>query len=568
MIRFAAFICNVNIFAFFLAVIVFYSATVTSSDAALSPDTGSVFRSVKKTGDGIEPISQETIKVDPDVARDNCVEVDLIEIQGADSIPESILKDQIRKFEGYCVGSKEIDEIIKSITSTYIKKGFVTSRAYIPEQNAGSGILTIVVIEGKISSIVDARDGKDLSYSNVFMIEKDSLLNMRDIEQGLAQINRQFGYQAKSKIKPAKEQGKSVVVIENIKSKKIVPSFALDNSGVESTTGKYVMTFGLGVNDLFGYNDALSLSYKLNTNYRQDKNVYEKFFVSYDIPMAYWNFGINFNSGLIHYILDRGVVEITNKKSDWELSPYAKKLLFRDSQTQIHSQVDLGFKSSRNEINGAKIDQSTYQRQYLKGKLSVNHAFKNQSYLSFSLSANQGLGTQVEFTDTLGRSIATPESFPDPYYLFFILDGSFMKPVNILGSNATLNLSLKAQKTADKLFSDDFIEIGGRSSVPGFSDDNLTSSSAMYFRSILDFKDLIKPLPFLSSVYIAINSGLSFSDTEKPFSDRFISSWSAGINLNPIKSLNISLGYSQAIQYPSFFKDPVPVFDFNMSYKF
>jgi len=48
------------------------------------------------------------------------------------------------------LGASGIDNLLKTITGHYLNRGYVTSRAYLPEQDLTSGILQIIVIEGRL----------------------------------------------------------------------------------------------------------------------------------------------------------------------------------------------------------------------------------------------------------------------------------------------------------------------------------------------------------------------------------------------------------------------------------
>ncbi len=99
--------------------------------------------------------------------------------------------------------------MIKKLTKVYLDKGYVTARFYIPDQDIkNSKTLKFVVVEGKLSDIY--YNGSPASPYNyvvwsAFPGLEGHILNMRDIEQGLDQINRLISGHAKSELLPGRE---------------------------------------------------------------------------------------------------------------------------------------------------------------------------------------------------------------------------------------------------------------------------------------------------------------------------------------------------------------------------
>src|SRR3546814_5010894 len=61
------------------------------------------------------------------------------------------LSHLVADYVGQCVGKAEIDAILARITQYFIDRGLVTTRAYIPPQDLRTGLLKLVVVEGKRS---------------------------------------------------------------------------------------------------------------------------------------------------------------------------------------------------------------------------------------------------------------------------------------------------------------------------------------------------------------------------------------------------------------------------------
>ncbi|MDV0916573.1 POTRA domain-containing protein, partial [Enterobacter asburiae] len=67
--------------------------------------------------------------------------------------------------------------------------GYITSRAFLTEQDLSGGQLNIVVLEGRLEAIrLEGETPRMLKMA--FPGRVGGILNLRDIEQGMEQINR------------------------------------------------------------------------------------------------------------------------------------------------------------------------------------------------------------------------------------------------------------------------------------------------------------------------------------------------------------------------------------------
>jgi len=97
-----------------------------------------------------------------------CFEVQKINLQGATHISVSKQNQLLKPFVGQCLGASGIDTLLKTITSHYLNQGYVTSRAYLPEQDLTSGTLQAMVIEGRLQGFEPSELASKLELSMTF----------------------------------------------------------------------------------------------------------------------------------------------------------------------------------------------------------------------------------------------------------------------------------------------------------------------------------------------------------------------------------------------------------------
>lgn len=152
---------------------------------------------------------------------EGCININTVTISGADNMKPKTRKKLEAEYSGRCLGVSEIQQLLSEITRIYIEKGYATTRAYLPEQDMSTGALRIDVIEGRVESLrLKEGDKGSLYIPNAFPGVEGDVLNLRDIEQGLDQINRLASNNATMDIAPGSAEGLSVITINNQPSKR------------------------------------------------------------------------------------------------------------------------------------------------------------------------------------------------------------------------------------------------------------------------------------------------------------------------------------------------------------
>lgn len=150
-------------------------------------------------------------------ADSRCFVIKQIELKGADSLSVAARERLLQPYSGQCLGVAQLNELLKVITDHYIEKGLVTSRAYLPQQELSSGHLQVLVVEGRLEGLKGA-EGSELSSRELAMAfpgKTGELLNLREIEQRVDQLNRLPSNQAQMELAPGKAVGGSEILVKN-----------------------------------------------------------------------------------------------------------------------------------------------------------------------------------------------------------------------------------------------------------------------------------------------------------------------------------------------------------------
>ncbi len=195
----------------------------------------------------------------------------------------------LKPFIGKQLGQRRINLLIRRLTEAFVKHGWITTRAYLGEQNLKSGVLKVKVVPGKIEAFTlngkplapiaqaeldasrqhPAGGGAFTDAGTLFAFPEGvgDVLSLPDIEQGVQQINRLRRNQAQVQILPGQAPGDSIIALTNQSGDSVYYSLGMDNYG-SHLTGVTRNRAGIEADNLLGLQESLSLNYidSLETN--------------------------------------------------------------------------------------------------------------------------------------------------------------------------------------------------------------------------------------------------------------------------------------------------------------
>ncbi|MEH0833610.1 ShlB/FhaC/HecB family hemolysin secretion/activation protein [Pectobacterium cacticida] len=171
-----------------------------------------------------------------------CFPIQRIIFRGASALAT---KDRVaiqQRYQHRCLNLTAVHNVVRETTNAYLTRGFITSQAYLQEQDLSSGTLIISVSEGKIEAI--RLEGEtSLALNMAFPGLEGRILNLRDIEQGMGQLNRLPSQQVAIDIQPGKQAGSSIVYLKRTtRARPVTLSLSTDNSGQKSTGREQLST--------------------------------------------------------------------------------------------------------------------------------------------------------------------------------------------------------------------------------------------------------------------------------------------------------------------------------------
>uniref|UniRef100_UPI0005A5E152 ShlB/FhaC/HecB family hemolysin secretion/activation protein n=1 Tax=Aeromonas dhakensis TaxID=196024 RepID=UPI0005A5E152 len=404
-----------------------------------------------------------------------CFVVTVIRFEGAGQLDADARTTLTHPFLHTCMGLPHINALIRDVSQWYLAQGFITSRAFLPEQDLASGTLTIAVLEGRVERIVV--DGQpDRITRTLFPGLVGEVLNLRDLEQGVDQLSRLRTLSYQLDIQPGTAAGQSIVNLKGSRRLPLQGSLEFDNSGQQST-GEEQGRMSLSADNLWSLAEQWSLGGSRSTDGRAAHDA-TSWQAGLSLPYGYWLFDAGYQySDYRNDLLSRGYVYDSRGNTRTSTGTLSRTL-YRDGQSKVSAVLGITHRQSRNFIMEQLLESSSYRLSSLRSGLNlatrVDHHF-------FTLNPTLTLGTDWFGADSdRGRSVAVPRAQFEKWGLF----GSYSTAWQQLGWLSTLY----GQWSPDTLYSVERVSLGGDASVRGFKEQSLSGDVGGYLRNELSWQ--------------------------------------------------------------------------------
>jgi len=411
-----------------------------------------------------------------------CVQIDAIELRGAALLSTSAKAQLTAPYLGRCLSMRHIKELIRDITNHYVAKGYVTTRAYVAPQDLSTHRLEITVVEGTIEGIQLNKDkaSDQRRVSSAFPGLKGMPLNLRDIEQGLDQLNRLPSSNAKMEIVPGAQPGTSRIAITDEQAKTWRVRASVDNSGQKST-GVNQYTLSLDKDNLLGVNDLLTFNWNADADtlasFERHKSESSSFY--YSVPLGYWTITGSASFFDYHTHLESGSAAYLSTGNTTTYTLDVSRVLHRDADGKTSAGVSFTTKKVNNFLEGERLRASSYDLSIVKA--SLDHSQRVLGGV-LNLGGEYHLGLPVLDSP---KDKTTELSAPKHEFYKLVFSAGYMRPFALLEHEFTFSTRAQAQWTPDTLYNSERLSLGSRYTVRGFQRDSLSGDSGGYVRNEL-----------------------------------------------------------------------------------
>ena len=457
-------------------------------------------------------------------AQINCIQIDAIDVTGVTLLRDAEVDRALDPFRGECLDIDGINNVLEAVTFLYVDKGYVTARAYLPEQNIADRSLDITVIEGTLAGFRFNGDEKPIWQDIVFPNLVGKSANLREIEQGLEIIRGMPAYNATMEISAGEQQGESILDVTAIAERPWTARVGIDNQGTPDR-GQYQGTLNLTYDHLLGLNESWALDLSRGTEaypFSRDTGgaATDNAGLSVRFPYGRWSFEASYDYS--RYETDTLGPISTIGTDGWTKTGTigVSRVMHRNQDSKTSLSTTLERRENVNRIAEIEIDNSS--RTLASARIDVLH---ERTFLGGSLTAELGYERGL---DAFGAEVA-PDPLVGPNAQFELADFgvSFFRPWQTGVGQVSYSGTLRGQYSEDDLYGNYQFAIGGFSTVrgiranddnddaiapfSGISSGNFSGSSGAYLRNDIFWgPDIALPTDLgRLQAYLGLDAGIS-----------------------------------------------------------
>ncbi|WP_319003932.1 ShlB/FhaC/HecB family hemolysin secretion/activation protein [Pseudomonas sp. L5B5] len=435
-----------------------------------------------------------------------CFAIDHIELKGADALSATERERLLRPYIGQCLGVAQLNQLLKVITDHYIEKGLVTSRAYLPQQDLSRGHLQVLVVEGRLEGL-KAAEGSKLTARELGMAfpgKAGQLLDLRQIEQMVDQLNRLPSNQAQMELAPGQAVGGSEVLVKNTPQKPWRVGLSRSNDGQRSTGeqqwgSSFEWDSPLGLADqlvLRGGHDAISDHQKTSRNAM----------LYYNLPLGWWNLSYSYSQSEYRSLAQGQGFDFKQTGDSQNHQLRVERVIHRDSVSKTSLNAGLTHLRTNNYIEDSKL--STSSNRLSEAQWGINHGRRiGGAFVNLDLGLQEGVGAldaqRQNERDKYGNRQANAR------YRKYTATASYLQPFKLWDESLVFSSLVTGQRSEDILFSSQRMSLGSQSSIRGYKDQSLNGDSGYYWRNDLRWS---RPVTWtwLQPVFAEYGAGLGY----------------------------------------------------------
>lgn len=187
--------------------------------------------------------------------------VNSVEVAPSEILTKEEINNLVQPIVGKNVFIEDIQKVIDSINNLYAEKGFVTARAFLPEQTVENGNIYIALTESRIGSITvqENRWTKDKYITDRLPQKEGDLFDIVELEKDILDFNRyNEGVKLSANLKAGQKPGTTDVEVVADETFPFHVMGIFDNAG-RYNTGSLRGGAMLYADSLFGRRDRMSL---------------------------------------------------------------------------------------------------------------------------------------------------------------------------------------------------------------------------------------------------------------------------------------------------------------------
>ncbi len=489
---------------------------------ALSPDTDA---------------GQTTSRAKPQSG--TCRIIQTIKLEGHPDAMGAQPQEVLSAYLGQCLIAEEVNPLLGDLNRWYQRKGWTTTRVYAAEQNINVGELVLRVLAGRIEGYRYLDKAGDNRLADAFPQDPNGYLNLRDLEQGLENLNRVPSQEAKFQLYPGKEPGTSVVVVEMTEKPRTRWIEMVDNSG-NASMGHWRSNTEFAIDNLLGHNDQLAIGYNRNLDRGTLGSTFEGVTANYSFSNGNHLWGTSlavFKTDFTLPGINQNYLLQTRSKKTGVSYEY---LLTRDQSSKLSLMAGLDFTHQRTYTQDINID-SQYRRLAVAYVGIKGKQYFGNNIFDWQLRADQGTGLMDAMSSIPGGT--------DPRYWAHKAQANLAVPLP--ENKGIWRSSFQAQDSQDNTPTLGQMYVGSRYNVRGYQDNSLYGATGAWLRNDLESSP-VRVQQVSITPYVGYDAGHIKHNALQQVSQHHVTGMAVGMRMDWGK-VKADLAYTRALSRPEEF---------------
>lgn len=492
-----------------------------------------------------------------------CRDINEIRIEGATLLPGGVREQIARDYAGRCLAAKDLEAVLAAVTKFYIDKGYVTTRAYLPAQDLRSGTLAVMVVEGRIERYEvrnTGRTGAAVSTRGAFPGAPGDRLNLRDLEQGIDQINGVASNSATLDLQPGSQPGQSVVVVNNTAGTPAHLYATYDTLGTPST-GKNSLSATVSFDSLLGLNEVIAITRRQSVPHDGEHNS-DLTALRASVPWGYSTLSYDANeSNYTNTLQLASGNKLASQGRTLTQAFTLDRVVFRDQASRLSLSGRLQTQDSRSFLAGQFLEVAS--RKLTTLDIGAN-AFTQLG--SSIVNARLGYVGGLRGLGALEDPAYLPADLPHAQFEKYTLDAGFSSRFDVGSQPLAWSTQFSGQYSPYVLYGVQQMLIGGWSSVRGSLLNSLSGDSGYFVRNELSLPWQVTAAqqPLSGRVYLGYDFG-RVSNNAPELASGSMSGATVGMALH-WRSLSAEVFASRALHLPSYFSNESTLYGVRLSF--
>jgi len=375
-------------------------------------------------------------------------------------------------YENRTVTMEDLELLRRDLTLLYINKGYINSGAIIPDQTVADAVITVQVIEGKLTDI-DLEGNR--WFGDAFLRDRIALGARTPVDVYALQNRLQLLQQdqriqrIQAELRPGTDLGESVLKVR-VEEKPPYSVWLALNNYQSPTVGGEQGLISLAHQNVSGRGDILSLTYGGSSGVD-----YPLIDVWYAVPINVHDTTLQFRYrkdefGVVDDVF--GPLDIVSRSESYEVN--LRQPVYRTLNQEIALALSLEYETNKNTLLGEPFSFSPGE---VNGKSIVVPLRFLQEWTYRT--QRQVIAVRSRFSiglDTWDATINTDKSIPDGKFVSWLGQFQWVRLTDILDTQLLLRADL--QLSDQSLLPIEQIGVGGRYSVRGYRENSLVSDQA------------------------------------------------------------------------------------------